>query len=283
MRNTNSVRLVFNPFQAAAILALAMLTAGCEAMTREEVRIAVEESALEAQAINSTAGMIEISTNFTIGQGLEQAAASFRDFVRSQIPCAVITLDKNTVSVRFGEKGQTCFWNGRLYTGLAAVTIASVAPGELKVTHTWDQLSDGSITVTGKAEVAWDVNNAERRVSYDFDWTHNNKTRESKGQVKQKLIDPKAGLLASGFEIQGNREWSGEAGSWKLDINNVQVRLQDPVPQKGEYKLTAPSGKSMSMSFNRVDGDTIEITIKSGAREFRFRINRLGGLQDLNS
>ena len=76
--------------------------------------------------------------------------------------------------------------------------------------------------------------------------------------------------------MNGSRTWEGKSGRWDTAINNVEMRWVDPVPQTGSYVLSTPFDKSLSMSFERVDEDSIKVTIASGDRSFSFNGNKAG-------
>ena len=65
-------------------------------------------------------------------------------------------------------------------------------------------------------------------------------------------------------------------GTWDLAIDGVEMRWADPVPQAGSYSLSTPFDKLVSMSFARVDEDTIRVTVASGQRDFAFTVSKLG-------
>ena len=48
---------------------------------------------------------------------------------------------------------------------------------------------------------------------------------------------------------------------WDLAIDGVQMRGQDPVPQAGTYTLTFPDGRELVLTFERIDEDTIRVTL----------------------
>ena len=85
-----------------------------------------------------------------------------------------------------------------------------------------------------------------------------------------------AGGLAEGIQVDGARAWDGEKGHWDLAIDGVQMRWTDPVPQAGSYTLTTPFDKSVSMAFDRVDDDTIKVTVTGPKHEFSFTVSKLG-------
>jgi hypothetical protein len=87
---------------------------------------------------------------------------------------------------------------------------------------------------------------------------------------------PLAGGIEEGIEDDGSLSWQGQAGKWDLAINDVEWRWQDPVPEKGSYHLATPKGKSLTLSFARVDDDTIHVTVSSGSKTFGFDVNKIG-------
>ena len=88
-------------------------------------------------------------------------------------------------------------------------------------------------------------------------------------------LDPLLGL-AGGVEIDGWRDWQGTRGEWHLDIDEVEVRGQDPVPQSGQYALTTPENKLVTLAFERLDEDTITVTLTSARRERVFEVTAAG-------
>ncbi len=53
------------------------------------------------------------------------------------------------------------------------------------------------------------------------------------------------------------------------------VRL-DPVPAAGRYTLTNPDLKPLVLSFNRLDADTIQVTVRGARKDFVFNVSRAG-------
>jgi hypothetical protein len=57
----------------------------------------------------------------------------------------------------------------------------------------------------------------------------------------------------------------------------MEIRWSDPVPQAGTYVLSTPfNGKVLTMSFARVDQDTIAVTVTTGRITFHFNVNKAG-------
>jgi hypothetical protein len=269
---------------AAALIPFAV--AGCprdkqedEPLTLGEATQAVEEATLSSQASTLTSNSIEIATNFTIGQAVQDAAAELREFIATQLPCAEITLEGGTLSVEYGAKPGNCSYNGHNFSGTTTVTISRNDEGNVVVEHTWDDLSNGIVSVTGDATVTWDFDGGTRHVVHTATWTRvsDGRTGTGAGDRTQSLLD---GGLAEGIRVDGTRTWDGKSGHWELAIDGVEIRWQDPVPQAGSYVLATPFGKSASLSFLRVDGDTIQVTVTNGRREFKFDVTSLGAVSE---
>lgn len=60
----------------------------------------------------------------------------------------------------------------------------------------------------------------------------------------------------------------------------MQIRWADPVPQAGTYTLSNPAEKAITMTFSRVDDETIKVTVKSGDKSFDFDVKRIGAGAD---
>ncbi len=238
-------------------------------LTGDEAQAALEESAFAAEAEALTAEEIEISTDFTLGEGARRAAETLRDFYESQAPCAEVTLQDATVTVDFGiEEG--CPWRGRTWHGQHSVGIVKAEPTEVVVQHTWIGFTNGRIILDGTADVTWSLASKSRHVAHDFTWTRGDQQAHGTGERTQTLLSPSLGL-AGGLAIEGHRTWTGPTGrTWSLALDGIEARPLDPVPQAGTYTLTTPEGKRATLAFVRVDAARIRVTLASGNRDFSF-------------
>jgi len=258
----------------------ALLLSGCpkkesdDPLTLAEAKEAVEESTLSDQAFSVVNGTVEISTNFTIGQAVEAAAEQLRDFIASQLPCAEITLATATLSVEYGANPGNCTYHGHTYSGVHTVTV-SRADGDVSVRHKWSDLSNGVVSVSGSADVTWSLQDESRHVKHELTWTRLSDGRQGVGSG-DRTQTALAGGIAEGIRVDGARTWQGKSGRWDTSINNVEMRWVDPVPQSGSYVLATPFDKSLSMAFERVDEDTIKVTLASGGKSFSFNVNKAG-------
>ena len=261
----------------------AQIFAGCppeeETLTNDEAREALDEAMLSSQAEALTYETIEITTDFTIGAAVEDAMQEMKAFVESQIPCAAVTLADGALTIDYGATGDTCFYNGKLDSGSHTVQLARNEDASVEVAHTWEEMSDGRITVNGVATVTWNRDALTRNVVHDLTWSDGARTVQGSGDRTQRLLDDALGIQG-GIQIDGARDWTTSKGSWHLDINDVEVRAQDPVPQRGSYVLTNPGGKQLSLAFTRLDDDTIEVAMTGTRRDRVFEVTRAGAVQD---
>jgi hypothetical protein len=267
---------------ALALIIPAMLgTEACKQpseMTTAEAMQAVQEASISGDAENVTNGSIEITTDFTIGQAAEAAAQEIRTFIETQLPCAAITLSGATLSVEYGAKPGTCTYKGNTYSGTHEITVTRNDMSDVVVNHVWTKLSNGRVAVTGTAEVTWSATNKTRHVVHELEWTRlsDGKTGTGSGDRTQKPLE---GGLVEGFQVDGSRSWKSANGEWDLTIEGVQFRWVDPVPQAGTYSLVSPKDQTITMTFSRVDEDTIKVTLKSGEKTYSFDVSKSGAVK----
>ncbi len=260
----------------ATVVLLACASCRNEGLTREEARESVEETQLAVQASALTGNTIELSTNFTIGQAAEQAAEELRAFYASQLPCAEVTRDGHTLSVEYGKASSVCLYRGQVITGIHSVTIEQSDQGEVLVEHIWSELSNQIVTVSGFAHVTWQGGeDPNRHVEHELTWTRISDGRTGTGTAKV-TQRPLSGSIETGFSEQGTRSWAGESGDWSLDIDDVEIRWIDPVPQAGRYSLSTPFDEDLTLTFRRLDDVTIRVTAASDERSYDIDVKRAG-------
>lgn len=271
-----------NAARAWLLVGLGVALTGCPKKEESETPMsigeasqAVEEASLDGQAATVTSNTIEISTSFTIGSAVEKAAEEIKTFIETQLPCAEITLAGAKLSVEYGKKAGNCVYRGQTYKGTHSIEVVKTAPGEIEVHHAWIGMSNQRVQVDGTATVTWSASAKSRRVQHALTWTRLSDGRTGKGSGDRTQI-PLSGGVVEGIQVDGARSWTGERGTWDLAIRGVEIRWVDPVPQAGSYTLLAPSKRSMTLAFTRVDADTIRVTVSSGARAFNFNVNSVG-------
>jgi hypothetical protein len=261
----------------AAVSTLALLSmglAGCEKeapMSSAEAQDALSESNTSSQAASLTSSSVEVGTNFTIGHAVTDAAAELKTFVLTELPCADVTVANATLTIQYGVKPGNCTFNGHTFTGTHQIQITENDQSQVIVDHTWTDLSNGIVKVNGTAHVTWDISEKYREVQHDLTWVRLSDGRTGHGTGDRKQT-PLAGGLAEGIQVDGSRAWDGPAGHWDLSIQGVQMRWEDPVPQAGQYVLATPKNRSITLAFSRVDDQTIQVTLSSGDRSFKFDV-----------
>ncbi len=246
-----------------------------EALTRAEAEAAMDQAASASRVTALTADAIEISTDFTLGEGVEAAAEALAAFYRSQAPCADVTRERGTLTIDYGAAGDDCVWRGRTWSGQHVITIGRAEAAGVQVDHTWQTFSDGHVTLDGTATVTWSAAEASRQVTHALTWTGpGGQTLTGEGDRTQTLIDPAAGVQG-GVRIDGSRSWTAEQ-TWSLSIVGVEARPEDPVPQAGRYILLTPKDKRVILSFERLDADRIEVSMQGPKRRYSFVVRRNG-------
>jgi hypothetical protein len=275
-----------NGYVASVILFVLLFFAGTacdrEAMTAAEAKESAEELVVSDQAMGVATGSIELSTNFTIGAALKDAAEELRAFVKSQLPCAEITKEDATLTIVYGSLPGACTWKGKTYSGTHKITVVSTEPGTLTVDHVWDKFADGVVSVTGSAHVVWTSKEPSRTIDHKLTWTRLSDGRTGTGEGHRVQV-PLSGGVAEGILVNGNRKWTSEKGEWELAIDQIEIRWIDPVPQAGSYHLETAFGKSATVSFSRVDEDTIAVTFETGKVHFTFNVTKAGGVAQTQS
>ena len=267
----SSSRLAF-----VGCLAALLSVAACRdtSLTNGEAAAALEEAGISAQAQALTSSSIEITTNFTIGMAVENAAAELRTFIETQLPCAEVTLSGATLTIRYGARPGTCVYRGQRYAGTHSVTIMRNAMDDVVVSHTWTDFHNDTVGVEGTAMATWSFANRTRHVVHQLTWTRLSDGRQGVG-TGDRLQSELAGGLLVGFQEDGNYEWAGDSGTWTLDVNAVQMRWVDAVPQAGSYILSTPEGKTLTLAFERIDPTKIHVTISNGGREIAIDVTTI--------
>lgn len=247
---------------------------GADGATAAQMRQAMDEVALTGEAQGLEDGIVEITTSFTIGAGVEAIVAEVREFAQSQAPCSTVeSPEPGTLVIDFGTLDDACEYRGKTYAGVATVAF-EVADDAVLVRHTYAGITNGRVTLDGEAHVTWQ--DRSRRVETDFTFVGENGTLEVESDRTQTPL----GGLGDGIEVVGTRDWTSASGSWALDIVDVQMRAIDPVPQAGSYSLTTPREHVLGLSFERVDDDTIEVTMTGGRRDRVFHVTSIGEVED---
>jgi hypothetical protein len=240
------------------------------------MRQAVVEVADLGVADGMQSDIVELTTSFTIGQGVEAAAQELHDFVVSQVPCSEVTLEPGRLTIDFGDMSDSCLWRGRTYAGIVTVDVDAIEGG-YHVVHTYDGFTGGRATLDGTADVDWTGN--ERHIVTDLhiatdrgEWD----VTSDRTQVFTSCDDAAAICV----DIDGERDWTGPNGDFEMDIEGVHVRSIDPLPETGAYTLLTPQDKEIVLAFARQDEDTIRVSVSSGRNEVKFDVTSVGAVSE---
>lgn len=247
--------------------------AGCDfgdEASGAQVRQAMDEIALTGQAAGLENGIVEITTSFTIGDGVEAMLEEVRNFAQSQVACSSVESPQpGMLVIDFGELGDACQYRGKTYAGVVTVTW-ELSDDAVIVEHDYDGITDGIVTLQGQSTVTWA--DASRRVETDVTFENDRTSIEVESDRTQTLL----GGLGDGIKVVGTRDWTSPRGLWSLDIDDVEMRAVDPVPQAGSYTLTTPQEHQLTLGFKRLDEDTIEVSITGGRDDFAFQVTSAG-------
>lgn len=246
------------------------LTGTEAAQTKDELQVASTSQAMVTKTI-------EITTNFTIGQAVQNAAQELKSFMQSQWACANTQISGNTITIQYGVNG-SCPFNGyQSITGTQTITITQNDTTEVIVDHTWTKLSNGQVELDGTAHVTWNLADPSRHVQHDVTWTHLATGRIGHG-TGDRIQKPLNGDLSVGFTESGERTWDtklvdGTSRHWHLVIDSLEMRWQDPLPQAGSLTLDTPWDKTIMATFSRVDANTIHLELSAPKGSIGFDVS----------
>ncbi|MCA9659005.1 MAG: hypothetical protein KC486_11730 [Myxococcales bacterium] len=256
------------------------LTTGCfdtSGATNIEMRAAVGEIVAQGQAQAIENEITEITTSFTIGGGVQEVLQEIKAFLESQAPCSTVEIADSTLTMDFGTLDDNCTYNNHTYAGVVTIAVTVEADATV-IDHTYADFSNGTITMNGTKEVTYSAQS--RRVVTDYEFVNKDGDAvDTTSDRTQTLLNESEGL-AGGIVINGVRAWTGQSGMWNLDIDDVEVRWVDPVPQSGVYSLVTPKDKTITMSFERVDADTIAVIVDGGRNTKTYHVTSTGQVME---
>ena len=251
----------------------------------ESAEAAVYESALTAQLDSLIAEVADRDSRFDIGQGLDNAAEQLQVQLDAELPCAAVTREGSVLSIVYSAQqapvgdaaGSGCSWHGRTLAGQHTVRVMRNADNEVGVHHEFTDFRDGKLSLRGSADVTWSRISKSRRVLHSVAFAA--LSGVSAGVTGESIGDSTQVTLADGVRINGLREWHSSRGFYSLDMQAIEQRFEDSVPELGAYELTLPSEDALTLAFGRIDTDNILVTVQGAQRELSFVVRPDGSLE----
>jgi hypothetical protein len=244
----------------------------------ESAELAVQEAALTAQLDSLIAEAAERNSRFDIGQGLDNAAEQLKLQLNHELPCAAVTRQGSVLSVFYDAAGSGgCSWHGRALAGQHSVRVMRNADNEVGVHHEFTDFRDGKLSLSGSADVTWSRLSKSRRVLHSV--TFAALSGASAGVTGESTGDSTQLTLSDGVRINGLREWQSSRGFYSLDMQAIEQRFSDSVPELGAYELTLPTADALTLAFGRIDTDNIRVTVQGAQRELSFVVLPDGSIE----
>jgi hypothetical protein len=261
-------------------ICVAALAAACDTddVRDDEMRSAVDEVVATGEAHGLESDLLELTTTDDGEDPPSRDHHGLRDkmhaLIASQIPCSTLTkVGEDTLVIDFGTLDDECTFRDRTWAGI--VTISYATKGDAIVaTHDFDGITDGRVTIDGSATVTRTGESRHIVTDFSFDGPEHGFTATS-DRVQTPLAD------GSGVHIDGTREWMREHGKVHVDIEGVEVRRGDSVPQAGSYEITREGGNVLTMSFTRADDENIVVTVDGPKGEKVFTVDDDDHIRDL--
>lgn len=262
-------------------LCVAALAAACDTddVRDDELRSAVDEVVATGEANGLESDLLELTTTDDGDPPTRDGDRhGLRDrmhaLIASQIPCSTLTrVGEDTLVIDFGTLDDECTFRDRTWAGI--VTISYADKGDTMVAiHDFDGITDGKVTIDGTATVTRTGDSRHIVTEFSFDGPERDFTVHG-DRVQTPLPD------GSGVRIDGTRDWVREKGEVQLDIDGVEVRRGDSVPQAGSYAVTRPNGAVLTMTFARADDEHIVVTVDGPKGEKVFTVDDDDRIRDL--
>lgn len=261
-----------------AICTVALLAACDNAdVPDDEMRSAVDEIVATGAAQDVESDLLELTT-LDDGDEPTRDRHGLRDrmhaLIASQIPCSTITtVGEDTLVIDFGTLDDECTFRDRTWAGVVTIAYASEADAVV-ATHDFDGITDGRVTIDGSATVT--RTGESRHIVTDFTFDGPERGFTVKSDRVQTPLDGDEGV-----HIDGTRDFAGEHGERHVDIEGVEVRRGDSVPQAGSFAITRGDGRELTMSFARIDDETIAVTVDGPKGERVFEVDDDDNIRDV--
>jgi hypothetical protein len=170
--------------------------------------------------------------------------------------------------------GVPCAYHGHELAGWHTVRVMRNADNDVGVHHEFADFRDTRVSLSGSADVTWSRTSGTRRVEHTL--TYSVLEGASAGWQGQSYGDSTQLTLDAGVRINGIRSWSSEHGDYMLEMQAIDQRFADSMPQLGAYDLTTPENQALTLAFGRIDTDNIRVTIQGAQRDLSFVVRADG-------
>jgi hypothetical protein len=294
-----------------SLLALFLFGTGCNLADEVSEARAQLESALSTQRMASMeSDMVAAHRGGPLPTDPLSFAEDLAAFIESQAACSTVVEDGDTVTVDFGDVNDDCTYQGHTYGGVMVATIAE-SEGVLIATLQLDGLTDGIATLTG--EVYIDLAESKRLIASDVHISmtggclggeraehaedegarddrrgppHEGEEGERHGPppgpppesdvVGERVQVPLDGSFEIGVIENGSRTMSAEGGDAEITTVDLATRAGEIIPESGSITMVGPPG-TMTISFARIDADTIEVTLDGPRGEEIIAVDPVSG------
>lgn len=261
-------------YRIARCVAALPLIAACASADDEprasvqNAELALEQSALTAQIDALVADAADLNSRFDIGQGFEAAAQQLQDQLNVLLPCASVVRQGSTLAIVYDALGVPCVYHGRGLAGWHTVRVMRNADNEVSVHHEFADFRDARVSLSGSADVTWSRTSGSRRVEHTL--TYSVLEGASAGWHGESYGDSTQLTLDDGVRMNGIRTWSSAHGGYQLEMQAIEQRFADSVPQLGAYDLTTPENDALTLAFGRIDTDNIRVIVQGAERDLSY-------------
>ena len=279
---------------------IALLCAACDQGTQSELSSAYEEAVVQTRSSQTVGDTMAFRQQGAPMDPL-MLAADLEAFIASESDCATIIQDGNIVTVDFGEDG--CAYLDRTLTGSLSADISEGDNTTIVALELYD-LGDGIVTLNGSADAS--LTDTERSFNTDFHISHSADTDpacdRSEGEegapdgeqsaegppegpprppaevdmVGSRTETPLDGSFDVGIIVNGSRQMSADEGDASMTETGIEIVAGELVPQAGTIVHDSPRG-AVTMTFSRVDDNTIEINIEGERGSESFQVDSTSG------
>lgn len=232
-----------------ALLAVSLASAcGTESNTDAMFRSAVEETVGESKAHAHRTAFMHIVRGIDLQGDAATIANNVSLAIEAHAPCAQISRTDDGLAVSLPDDG-TCADD---LSG--SVTVAITAGAEPRLDYTFALFGSHDVQIDGAAQLMLqdDIRLGESTVEL------------SRGEADRTMTSIWTETpVEGGYQLNGTRTVESCMGAREKTLTELVFRAGDSVPSAGETVAAGPGGGTITTSFERVDDDTVWVTIQA--------------------